>query len=60
MAEQEYLSGNSHPSFIIDHKEDLIGGSNSWVGGGGGGGSLEGCFNDDIVRVREPETFLYL
>lgn len=36
VAEQEYLSGNSHPSFIIDHKEDLIGGSNSWVGVEGG------------------------
>lgn len=36
MAEQEYLSGNSHPSFIIDHKEDLIGGSNSRVGVEGG------------------------
>lgn len=35
-AEQEYLSGNSHPSFIIDHKEDLIGGSNSWMGLDGG------------------------
>lgn len=36
-AEQEYLSGNSHLSFIIDQKEDLIGGSNSWMGWGGGG-----------------------
>lgn len=36
VVEQEYLSGNSHPSFIIDHKEDLIGGSNSWMGLDGG------------------------
>lgn len=36
VVEQEYLSGNSHPSFIIDHKEDLIGGSNSWMGMDGG------------------------